>query len=141
MIWALTRIQIRLPEGHKETDDEILKKDGKHWFIAEVFGDDERRPFSFTNWDWWRAGDLWTLILYWRDLLAPVLTFPEDFTGKPNWDNAITFGMSEKTAKELWDNPEDEFWNDVKCEYPDCCRGSDSDCKDGECCQAPHGDE
>ncbi len=117
MIWALTRIAIRLPEDHKETDEDILKKDGKHWFIAEVFGDDEHRPFSFTNWDWYRASDLWTLFLYWRDLLEPILEFPRDFTGEAPWEkddvDSPWFGLSPESAKELWDNEDDEFWNDV----------------------------
>ncbi len=90
MIWALTRLAIRLPPDHNETDEEIIKRDGKHWFLAEVFGDDDRRPFSFTNWYWWRAGDLWTLFLYWKDLLAPVLEYPKDFTGEVPWENDTT---------------------------------------------------
>lgn len=28
-------------------------------------------------------------------------------------ENPILFGMSEETAKRLWDNEDDEFWNDV----------------------------
>lgn len=98
-MWALTRLRIRLPEGHEETDKDILKKDGKHWFIVEVFGDDERKPFSFTDWKWYRASDLWTLCMYWTDLLAPVLEFPRDFTGTPPWstdeDGNIIFDVFE----------------------------------------------
>ena len=113
-MWALARVRVRLPEDHNETDEDFLKKDGKMPFICEVFGDEEHKPFAFTNWDWWRPSDWVTLIYYWRDLLQPVLTYPEDFTGDPDWGTeTIKFGLSEEAVKELWDNEEDEFWNDV----------------------------